>query len=191
MRLATKKDKDVVLDILTNSFEDNVSVNYVIKSQNNKLKYIRNLMEYSFNVCLEFGEVWINDSNSACVLLQYSAKAKTTVKSILWDIDALFNCFGVKNVKKVLSRQSAIKDNYPYQDYIYLWYIGVNPDQQGDGLGTKLLEEVRKKAKQLTLPVLLETSMKDNVPWYEKNNFVVYKELQFDHNLYLLRLEES
>ena len=69
MRQAFKEDKALVLDILCQSFDDNISVNYVIKGGASRLRHIKVLMEYSFDMCLAFGEVWISDDNSGCYLI--------------------------------------------------------------------------------------------------------------------------
>lgn len=45
---ADYKDKELVVDILTKSFADNKSVNYIIKQDGKRIERIKNLMRYSF-----------------------------------------------------------------------------------------------------------------------------------------------
>ncbi len=67
----------------------------------------------------------------------------------------------------------------------YLWFIGVMPGTQRQGIGRQLLREVVAHSGR---PVYLETSMSENVQWYEKNGFEVYHTLHFDYaDLYMLR----
>lgn len=187
MRIATETDRDLVINILTESFKNNTSVKYVVKSDS--IKHIKRLMHYSFDVCNDFGEIFIDSSNNGCVLILYSNNEKTTLKSTFRDIKAAFNLFGLKNVLKVLNRQKKIKTNYPFKEWIYLWYIGVNPLEQKKGIGTELLNEVLKISKQKSLPILLETSVESNLDWYKKNGFSIYKELFLDYKLYSLKSE--
>ncbi|MBC9914948.1 GNAT family N-acetyltransferase [Chitinophaga varians] len=67
----------------------------------------------------------------------------------------------------------------------YLWFIGVSPEGQQQGTGSRLLQHVVMHGRR---PVYLETSMVNNVNWYTKRGFEVYQTLPFGHgDLYLLR----
>lgn len=51
MLRADYNDKDRVVDILVSSFDDNKSVNYIIKQDTKRTQRIKRLMEYSFDIC--------------------------------------------------------------------------------------------------------------------------------------------
>src|SRR5689334_2143613 len=91
-------DKDLVVDILTKAFWDNVSVNYVIDPTKDKVSAIRALMAYSFDVCMAYGSVLLNEDRDAAALFFYPHKKKATLQTIWWDVRLLFACFGVSNV---------------------------------------------------------------------------------------------
>jgi ribosomal protein S18 acetylase RimI-like enzyme len=55
----------------------------------------------------------------------------------------------------------------------YLWLIGVEPDLQGQGIGSRLLEPVLARADQEGLPCYLETQTQENVDFYQKRGFEV------------------
>jgi len=55
----------------------------------------------------------------------------------------------------------------------YLWALGVDPDQQGTGIGSALLRPVLNRADELDLPCYLETQSEPNVRFYEKRGFGV------------------
>jgi hypothetical protein len=57
---AAYKDKYLVVDILTKAFDSNKSVNYVVKQDRKREKRIRKLMDYSFELCWESGEVYLS-----------------------------------------------------------------------------------------------------------------------------------
>ena len=65
MRKASIMDKTHVIQILAKSFSDNKSVNYVVKQDQKKEDRIKALMEYSFDVCYTFGEVWMSNDDQA------------------------------------------------------------------------------------------------------------------------------
>ena len=124
---AKYKDRDHIVNIQINSFEDNNSVNYIVKQDNKRNKRIRNLMEYSFKMCYLFGEVFLTDDRKACALILLPDKKKTNLKSILLDAKLILTCTGLSNLAKAMSRESKIKKLHPKELMYYLWFIGVDP----------------------------------------------------------------
>jgi len=68
MRKAKYEEKNLIIDILTQSFESNKSVNYIIPQNENRIKRIWTLMDYSFEICSLFSDVLISDDNKDCWL---------------------------------------------------------------------------------------------------------------------------
>ena len=84
MRKATFNDKDLVVDILSQSFNENKSINFVVKQDKKRAQRVKTLMEYSFFTGMSSGAVYIDDTNLACAIFLH--KKKTTLSSILWDL---------------------------------------------------------------------------------------------------------
>jgi ribosomal protein S18 acetylase RimI-like enzyme len=187
MKRADPSRKSLVIDILTKSFDDNKSVNYVVKQGPNRETRIRGLMNYSFEVCNAFGDVWISDDDKACALVLYPDKKRTTANAILSDVVMASSVIGLSRVPQVLSRESKIKSFHPKIPFTYLWFIGVAPEFQNRGAGSQLLNEVMEKSVADHRPIYLETSVSRNLPWYKKHGFEIFKELDFTYTLYLLR----
>ncbi|MEO6328747.1 MAG: GNAT family N-acetyltransferase [Ginsengibacter sp.] len=186
---ANYTDKERIIDILANSFQDNKSVNYIIKQDNKRIDRIRHLMDYSFEICYMFGDVLLSDDKAACALIVLPDKKKTNLKSVLLDIRLIFSCMGLSNVKKAMARESKIKKFHPKVLMYYLWFIGVDPKEQNKGIGSMLLNDVLKQASLKNRFVYLETSTLKNIPWYEKFGFKIYTELDLGYRLYFLKNE--
>lgn len=184
---ADYRDKHLVVDLLTQSFATNQSVNYIIKQDKNRLDRVRYLMDYSFEVCYLFGDVFLSDDKNACALVLYPDNKKTTLKSILLDAKLIFFAVGLKNIKKTLDREKAIKEIQPKELMYYLWFIGVIPEHQNKGIGTKLLNDLIQDSTQKKRPIYLETSTLKNLPWYQKWGFQVYQELNLTYKLFFLK----
>ena len=58
----------------------------------------------------------------------------------------------------------------------YLNAIGVEPSEQGTGLGTALLNHMLEKIDEDALPSFLDTSVPDNLGYYERFGFRVTAE---------------
>lgn len=188
MMRATLNDKELVADILTRSFVDNKSVNYIIKQDEKKEQRLKRLMEYSFDICNLFGDVFISDDRKACALVVIPDRKKVTLKTILLDAKMALSVTGLLNIKKAISRESAIQKIHPDVPLYYLWFIGVEPSRQGHGTGSKLLNEIIQKGLSENRTICLETSTTKNIPWYEKHGFKIYRELDFGYKLYCMKM---
>lgn len=186
MKKATYQDKEIVISILSKSFYDNQSVNYIINEPHNESQ-VRALMEYSFEQCFLFGEIYLSKENDACALILYPQQKQFSLKAIGLDIKLIFKAIGPLRVFKALKRESAIKKVQPKIDMTYLWFIGVLPLSQHKGIGSQLLNDVIDLSKSKNLPIFLETSTIKNIPWYEKFGFQIYDKLNLGYELLFLK----
>ncbi|TCD03158.1 GNAT family N-acetyltransferase [Pedobacter psychroterrae] len=188
MRNATLNDKSAVVRILSQSFQDNKSVNYIVRQDERIVDRIRGLMEYSFHCCLDFGRVFIAEDGNACALVLFPDRKRTSLSSILRDLKLVFKVIGLGALLKVIRRESLIKRRYTAsREVYYLWFIGVLPEWQGRGSGTQLIEEVLLEASRMNRPVYLETSTERNLSWYGGLGFELYDQLDLGYQLYFFR----
>lgn len=186
---ASYTDKNLVADILAKSFENNQSINYIIKQDKKRMQRIYSLINYSFEICYEHGDVFLSDDKKGCVLVTYPDQKKTTLKSIFGDLKLILSSIGLKNIKKTLARESIINKIQPKELKYYLWFIGVDPEYQNKGIGTLLLKEIILDSVIKERPIYLETSTLKNLPWYQKFGFEIYRELDLSYKLYFLKKE--
>lgn len=181
------EDKNRVVDILSKSFDDNKSVNYIIQQDAKRKQRIRNLMAYSFDLCHSFGDVFISDNKKGCALLLAPDKKKTTISTILWDIKLALSAIGLPNIMRAMKREAAIKKVHPDEKIYYLWFIGVDDSEQGKGIGSDLMNSIIKESSLQNRTICLETSTIKNLPWYEKFGFKTYRELDFGYTMYCMK----
>lgn len=189
MYRATQKDKELIVNILLTSFADNKSVNYIVKQDGKRNERLKKLFEYSFDICYSFGEILLSDDKKGCALIVMPDKKKITLKSMLLDARLIVFCMGLKNTVKAMKRETIIKRIHPKGLIYYLWFIGVNPDEQNKGVGSNLLQDVINEAALQKRNIHLETSTLKNIPWYEKHGFTIYKELDFGYKLFCMKRE--
>jgi ribosomal protein S18 acetylase RimI-like enzyme len=187
MRRASSEEKDLIVEILTQSFESNQSVNYIVNQDEKRLERIRVLMDYSFDVCSLFGDVFISDDKKACALIVYPDRKKTNLKAALLNLKLITQCIGIRNARKTLAREALIKKTQPNEPMTYLWFIGVSLADQNKGIGSRLLSRVIEHSNQLKKPIYLETSTVRNLPWYQKFGFRIYSEHDLSYRLYFLK----
>lgn len=180
-------DKDLIVSILVSSFDDNKSVNYIIRQDSKRVERIKRLMEYSYDVCNLFGDIFLTEDKKGCALLILPDKKRTTIKSILLDAKFAFTCLGLSNIKKAMKREAKIKQVHPSGLLYYLWFIGVAPNNQHKGIGSQLMNEITSEAKKQNRQICLETSTLKNIPWYEKFGFTIYHQFDFGYELFSMK----
>lgn len=180
-------DKQRIIEILSYAFEQNASVNFMAGKGKDRNLRIQRLMDYAFEVCMADGKVVLSGDQNACALVLL--KKRFSLRSLWLDLRLIFGVVGMANIKKVLRRESLIKARHPEGDFYYLWFIGVHPAFIGRGIGSGFLKEVIADAESLGLPVYLETSTFQNIPWYKKFGFQVFSEIDIGYKLFFLRRE--
>jgi len=180
-------DRALVVDILARSFEDNKSVNYIIKQDNKRNLRLKKLMEYSFDLCYLFGKILLTDDKKGCALIVLPDKKKNTFRSILLDIKLIFSCIGLSNVRKAMDREARIKKLQSRELMYYLWFIGVNLPDQNKGIGSSLLNEIIKESESERRAICLETSTLKNIAWYQRFGFKIYNKLDLSYELFFLK----
>lgn len=163
--------KDKITTILTASFHDNGSVNTVVKQDSKRMKRIERLMRYSYFQAEQYGKIYLTDDQKTCALVLFPHQKKFVLRGILEDLKLVFGCIGVLRVGKVMKREATLKKLHPTSDFAHLWYIGVDPSEQGKGHGTKLMQEILAEMEAKQLPVYLETSNPKNFVFYERIGF--------------------
>lgn len=187
MKKAHPSQKARIVEILIESFDENKSVNYVVKQDSSRKSRLRGLMHYCYNVCEAFGEVWISEDEQACALILHPDKKRTTLRAILWDVKLAFSVIGLFRVGQVMARESKIKKFHPKEPFSYLWFIGVNPSFQNNGKGSRLLEEIIQHSEQQGRSIYLETSVDRNLSWYKKFGFGIFQTFDLTYTLHMMR----
>jgi GNAT superfamily N-acetyltransferase len=79
-----------------------------------------------------------------------------------------------------LARVLAIK--HPREAHYYLGTIGVDPNAQGHGVGTALLQPVLSVCDEQSIPAYLESSSEKNTAFYERLGFAVTEQIRAPHD---------
>ncbi len=182
---ASRKDRQTAVAILTETFESNRSVNYIIKQDEKKLKRLKSLMEYVVDYCFLYGEVLLTDDRRGCAVAVLPHLRKPKMKTFFLELK-LAMALGLKNANKAIVREGQVRFMHPSSPFYHLWFIGVKKEDQKKGIGAMLLQEIIKEADARDLPIYLETSNLKNLAWYEKFGFTVFHDLNLEFHLYFL-----
>jgi ribosomal protein S18 acetylase RimI-like enzyme len=81
--------------------------------------------------------------------------------------------FGIGSIGRFMAANTVeqLRAKLAPEPHWYLWVIGVDPEHQGRGLGTSLVEPMLAQADADGLPCYLETHKERNVGFYEKHGY--------------------
>lgn len=183
---ATIMDRSTIVEILSTSFRENLSVGITVGAGSGRYKRIRKMISYSFMTCFAFGKVFLSDDRRCCSLVLFTDRERLSPATLFRQMVLILTVIRFR-LFKVLHRETLVKKRHPAFPFYYLWFIGVEPAFQGMGKGTELMEYLLVDAKRMGRPVYLETSVEQNVSWYISFGFEVYDQLDLGYQLYFLR----
>ncbi len=186
MITAQKKDKPLVVGLLVQCFCYSKSIRYILEKDDKGRKHLNTLMAYAFDYCLNFGEIFLSEDRQACALILYPEKKILSIESLWQQLSLVVKSSGAEYFRKISARQKVIRQIHPHDLKFHLWFMGVKPDVQRKGIGSRLLKELIAESKQQQRIFCLETPDSRHIPWLHKHGFGIYRQLDLGHLLYCL-----
>ncbi len=72
--------------------------------------------------------------------------------------------------------QLTVESKHPRYRHWYLFLLGIAPERQGQGIGSALLQPMLERCDTERLPIYLNTSNMNNVPFYQRRGFEIVEE---------------
>ena len=176
---ATSADIDAVADDLCASFRNDPQFDWFMRPgpgrERARLAFFQMLLG---EVALPTGvisrpatggaaSVWINSANMGPNSLASELRALPTI----------LLATGLSRFGRILSTRRAMDLYHPMdRPHAYLWFLGVRPEAQGLGVGSRLLAAGLATVDAQGLPAYLESSSPANVPLYRRHGFEVVRE---------------
>ena len=83
---------------------------------------------------------------------------------------------GLRRAGRFARLDSETRRRHPRFPHWYLWFLGIDPEHQGKGLGSELLRHLSARADADRVPCYLETDKASSVRLYEKHGYRVESE---------------
>ena len=84
----------------------------------------------------------------------------------------LLNAAGLGRFSRVMKLRDAMDHNHPMErPHDYLWFLGVHPEAQGAGVGSRLIASKTARLDAAGRCGFLETATPRNVPLYRRHGF--------------------
>ena len=173
MRIAKRNDRKQVVAIITETFQNNPGVNWMISSRGNQARKIRRLADYAFIKCYNRGGILISSNEKGVALFYKNDKRMFSLLELYYEVR--FGLFSIRfnKILEVLRRESYRKSKRPKKEtYYYFWFLGVLKD--GANAGFELNKELINIARKENTPIYLETTLERNKKIYERIGYVTF-----------------
>ena len=186
MKRAKLEDKNVVVDIMTESLKNDPHFGYLLEKCRNKNK-LRIIMEYIFEEAFNKGEIYLNDENTATALWNIKKREKLTWKYIYRNLSFLLK-IGIESTYRILKMDKLVNQYHPrIGEYAHLYLIGVMPESRGKGYARELITYMIEKTKKSNTALYLETANTKNISIYNKIGFHVFQAINMNgHKLFCM-----
>jgi GNAT superfamily N-acetyltransferase len=176
----TRFDRDEAAGVLTRAFCDNPGFIAILKgeSKDARLRLLGPCMVAFVDSVLRYGvgEIVRDGNRIVSVSLSFAPDRFpppfwATVIQARGPIRA-----GLHRALRFVRVDQEMRKRHPNGRHWYLWFLGVEPERQGQGFGATLLESLRAKAETDGAACYLETDKSTNVGFYQRHGYVLESE---------------
>lgn len=157
------------VDLLSRAFEDDPFVDWVVRSD---AKHDEG-MRIFFDVCLRqltlpFGEVWVTDDFGGVAMWTPPERFSLGLAEQLNFIGQAIRGMQMRHVPSRLAAFNEIERHHPQEPHYYLFFLGIDPERQGEGIGSRMMGSVLARCDAERMPAYLEATRADLVPFYAR-----------------------
>ena len=168
-RLATPNDTRELASVLARAFENDPI--YLWSFGESNQPWSRRFFRWQLRRLMPQRVTWTtNDLSGAAVWALPGQWRETTtelLRLILITTPAIR-----KRLRTVVSGLTMIYERHPVEPHLYLALLGVEPERQGEGIGSALLAPGLALCDRDGIPAYLETSKRRNLDFYARHGFI-------------------
>jgi hypothetical protein len=176
-----KKDLSKAAETISYAFmEDPLSI-FFFPDESTRYQNLLIYFHVRINYGIRFGEVYATSNNFEGVVSWIPDKKShiTFWRGMITGGMKLYTKFGRSKVTRMFEvgdYTTHFRESVAKLPYIQLSPIGVHPEEQGKGFGSKLIEPMMNKLDMKNYNCYLETQEESNIGFYQRFNFKVVKE---------------
>ncbi len=169
---AEPRDHDAIVRVLVRAFDADPVVNYLLRRDAHRGRaFALCFAAFLKHVTMPHGETWIADNGAGAALWTPPGRSNVSMRTILAMGPSLLRAVGLSRARSMGAAANRVQRKHPHTPHFYLFAIGVDPDQQGRGIGGALLQTVLRRCDAERMPAYLEASTPNNRRLYERHGF--------------------
>lgn len=171
MPIATSNQKDVVIAVLKDAFQDNPSVQNIINGKRSEERQLELLLLYAYERAVRRGGVFISENEKSVALCFSSVKNVFSFREMLAELKFGMAVSLIKSFKTLI-RQKRLAHYRVKEPHLFFWFFGAV--KGNEKASYELMKEIFSNSAEMKLPIVAETSVEKNKRVYERFGFEVY-----------------
>ena len=153
-------------------YDDPVSIYLWPDPASRLAKLNRFFLEIALPETMPHGQTYANaETTGAALWVPPGDHPKPGLLDQLRQLRTIASLFG-RDTRRALRALSWQEDQHPHEPHhYYLWLLGVNPEHQGQGIGSALLQPVLDRADDEGVPAYVEATSERNRALYGRHGF--------------------
>lgn len=191
VRRARPAEKEQILATIARAFDDDPFVNWAVAQDKRRAARVYEFMAMAYRIHAPHNEIYTIDGVPGAAFWAPPGKGKLNPFQQLRLIPMMRSAVTLRRIPSVSKTFAAVEKKHPDEPHWYLSVLGVEPDSQGQGIGTALMRPVLEMCDRDGTLAYLESSKEQNVPLYERNGFTVTEIFQIPDGppIWLMRRE--
>ncbi|MGA0599801.1 GNAT family N-acetyltransferase [Caulobacter sp. KR2-114] len=176
---ATAADLDGVAADLAAAFTDDAMFDWFLRADAKKsaarLKFFQFIVR---NMGFGVGKIERpTTGGAAAIWMPFEWLGPQPLSAELRALPVLLGATGLARFGRLAAMREDMDKHHPMERrHAYLWFLGVAPEAQGRGVGSRLLKVGTDRCDAAGLPAYLETQTERNVALYRRHGFEVISE---------------
>ncbi|WP_312165917.1 GNAT family N-acetyltransferase [Phenylobacterium sp.] len=177
---ASPADAGAVAQDLAAAFASDPVFNWFLRADSRHDAARRKLFNLLIGMALADGEVFRPAAGGAAAIwLPSESLGPTPFLQELRVLPTILQATGFSRLPRMSAMRAIMDEHHPKAPpHAYLWFLGVRPEAQGFGVGSRLLAHGLARVDAKGLPAYLESSSPANVPLYRRHGFEVVEVLK-------------
>ena len=176
-RAATEVDAPAMVEMLARAFYDDPVFTWLFPDDGRRLEQSRKYFAGRARTLIKQDEVYTVDGADAAAMWARPGEWHDPPIDVLRQFVHLVPALG-RRIPRSLAGLRVIEERHPRAPHWYLSVLGTEPERQGQGLGSAVMQPVLDECDRLEIPAYLETGTERNVAFYTRHGFKVTEEIQ-------------
>jgi GNAT superfamily N-acetyltransferase len=178
IRNLSADDVPRIAKALARAFADDPVMSWVFRRESERLDRLENAFAlYLRRIWLRQDECYGMDRLFGAALWLPPGKWHVGAAEQLRLLPSMISVNG-RNLPRLMTVLRMIEKRHPKESHYYLAVLGIEPELQGRGFGSALMQPVLARCDREGIPAYLESSKRRNVVLYERHGFRVVEELR-------------
>ncbi len=172
LRRLTYQEVPEAADLLARVFDNDPFVDWVVRSDAKREEALRRF----FDVCLRqltmpYGEVWATPHLEGIALWTPPSSFKVGLSEQIHFVGQAIRAMQLRHVASRLAGFNEVERHHPKESHYYLFFMGVDPDCQGGGIGSAMLASMLERCDAESMPAYLEATRETLIPFYSRHGY--------------------